>query len=628
MDDTLDEVIINSASTINRLEQLVQERCWESVLAHLQTKQGCEDARKRNSNTGELLYHDLAFYYHAPFHIIEALVKAYPEGILEPDTSRNQIRYPIETAVAGTKDETANMVFNLFVETNPKCLDNCAVSFIYAAFQECDTEVLKLMIQTNPNFLYKKDSKYSKFGLPIHGACSMGMCQKIDILLTFDPSQAQLVDEDSKMLPLHRACLPFDMDSIFNIETFKRLIEAFPQAAKEKDVKGRLPLHYACDAALYRPDNQNFVSELLKIYPQAAHIRDNRKNLPLHCMQQHFAYGEDSFDLRIEKQLIVLIETYPDALLHSNGENQLVLGSLAKSRCPLHQVWHIAGSLCTHAFICVTCKSLQPLYHMSFDLPALVENFMDCPLDCTTNESDMQDGELAGIILYYTFEALSQANHGLDSKSNLPSSDNVVRPCLPDDNNYSTFKTTLLHKLAYCSKFCAQEHMRCAVEQYALKNHHHFCQADNNGNLPLHLVCCAPTPLILVGVHNRSFGEKTEASLVETFLTPYMEAASKTNHLGKTPLDILMETNSELSELNIKSWHGVELLVNANPTEANKLFTKDKLCPFMLAAIGKQASLSCTFSMLLSFILVQNLDDLQTTKIVTRSKSKVFHRND
>jgi len=107
-----------------------------------------------------------------------------------------------------------------------------------------------------------------------------------------------------------------------------------------------------------------------------------------------------------------------------------------------------------------------------------------------------------------------------------------------------------------------------------------------------------------------------------------MEAASKTNHLGKTPLDILMETNSELSELNIKSWHGVELLVNANPTEANKLFTKDKLCPFMLAAIGKQASLSCTFSMLLSFILVQNLDDLQITNIVKRSKSKVFHGNE
>ena len=100
MDNTVEEVITSPATTINRLEQLVQERCWESVLAHLQTKQGCEDARKRNSNTGELLYHDLAFYYHAPFHIIEALVKACPEGILEPLHDGNQ--YPIETAVSFT----------------------------------------------------------------------------------------------------------------------------------------------------------------------------------------------------------------------------------------------------------------------------------------------------------------------------------------------------------------------------------------------------------------------------------------------------------------------------------------------------------------------------------------------
>ena len=65
----------------------------------------------------------------------------------------------------------------------------------------------------------------------------------------------------------------------------------------------------------------------------------------------------------------------------------------------------------------------------------------------------MQDGELAGIILYYTYEALLEANHGLDSKLNLPLS---CMPCLPVDNSSSTFKTTLLHKLAYCSKFCAQ----------------------------------------------------------------------------------------------------------------------------------------------------------------------------
>ena len=77
-----------------------------------------------------------------------------------------------------------------------------------------------------------------------------------------------------------------------------------------------------------------------------------------------------------------------------------------------------------------------------------------------------------------------------------------------------------------------------------------------------------------------------------------------------------METKSLLSEFDVESWAGVELLVNANPTEANKLFTKKKIYLFMLAAIGKQANLSFTFSMLLSFVLVQNLDHLGITTII------------
>ena len=206
MDDTVDEVILSSATTINRLEQLIQERSWESVIAHLQTKQGREDARTRNSTTGALLYHNLDFYNHAPFHVIEALVKAYPEGIVEP-YSRNIISDPIETVLFFTKEETANMVFKLFVETNPKCLDNCSVRLFQEAFGRCNTEVLKLMIQANPYLLYQKDTC---IGLPIHIACSMDMCEEIDLLLSFDPSQAQMVVEDLKMLPLHLACRPID----------------------------------------------------------------------------------------------------------------------------------------------------------------------------------------------------------------------------------------------------------------------------------------------------------------------------------------------------------------------------------------------------------------------------------
>jgi len=470
------------------------------------------------------------------------------------------------------------------------------------------------MIQASPNFLYQEDSRYPSLGLPIHHACSRAMCKKIDLLLAYDPLQALLVEKDTRMLPLHLACRCTYVN--FDMETFRQLIEAYPQGAKEKDINGCLPLHYACDAAVVRPDNQDIVSELLKIYPEATQIRDKTNYLPFHYMQQNFAPVKHSFDILKEKQLVALIETYPDALLLSDRKNQLLLGTLAEFQCPVRQVWHAAGRLCTKAFICATQKCLQPLYHLSFDLPALVENLMECPLDWTKNEGEMQDGEFVGIILHYTFEALLEANHGLDSKSNLQSSCNLVIPCLPVDYNHSTVKTTLLHKLAYCSKFCAQHHLKHAVDSYVSRQRAHFFQADNNGNLPLHLVCCAPPPSILMRNYERSLTEKTRASLVKLFLTPCMKSASKSNHLGKTPLDIIMETMSELSEFNIESWGCVELLVKASPTEANKLFTKEKMYLFMLAAIGKQANLSLTFSTLLSFVEVCNLDGLRSTKIV------------
>jgi len=202
-EESVDEESINSDTTMNRLEQLVEKRCWESVLAHLQTTQGREDAMKRNSTMRRRVYFNLEFYNHAPFHVIEALVKAYPEGIVEP-FRRNITADPIETVLWCTNDKTRNMVFKLFFETNPKCFDNCSVRFFHEAFRKCDTEVLKLMIQANPKFLYHRNTDGRlEFCLPLHIACSRDLCEKIDLLLTFDPLLARLVDQKSKMLALH-----------------------------------------------------------------------------------------------------------------------------------------------------------------------------------------------------------------------------------------------------------------------------------------------------------------------------------------------------------------------------------------------------------------------------------------
>jgi len=226
---------------------------------------------------------------------------------------------------------------------------------------------------------------------------------------------------------------------------------------------------------------------------------------------------------------------------------------------------------------------------------------------------DIQDGELLDITLYYTYEALLEANYGSDTKSNLPSSLNVVMPSKPVENKHATATTTLLHKFAYCSKFCHQHNVEAVVDIYDLcesMQEHHFLLADQNGNLPLHLVCCAPSPRTLLEVYDKTSRETHTTGLVESFLTPCKDAASKTNNLGKTPLDLLMENQSELSKAYVGSRCDVELLVNANPIEAYKTFTKEKMYPFMLSAIGEQANLSCTYSTLVIFISFHNLNDL------------------
>ena len=111
---------------------------------------------------------------------------------------------------------------------------------------------------------------------------------------------------------------------------------------------------------------------------------------------------------------------------------------------------------------------MQTLYHMLFELPALVKKFTEIPLDWTKNEGDMQDGELAGIILYYTFEAFLQATKGLVIKTisnHVPFCHHLVMHYKSLNNKNFTGNLTLLHKLAYCSKFSDPIHLMHLIKK-------------------------------------------------------------------------------------------------------------------------------------------------------------------
>jgi len=57
--------------------------------------------------------------------------------------------------------------------------------------------------------------------------------------------------------------------------------------------------------AFFRPDNQNFVSELLKIYPEATQLRNKQEYLTLHYVHYLLFHHKDSFNVCIEKELII-----------------------------------------------------------------------------------------------------------------------------------------------------------------------------------------------------------------------------------------------------------------------------------------------------------------------------------
>ena len=152
MDDTVDEVSINSATTINRLECLVQESDWESVLAHLETRQGREDARMRNSTTGKLLYHILEFYNHTPFHVIEALVKAYPDHSFICTTPKS--KQPLYHMSSKLPALVANFIECPLDWTKNECkmqMESLLVSFYTILLKHCCRQIMDLIVTQIPH---------------------------------------------------------------------------------------------------------------------------------------------------------------------------------------------------------------------------------------------------------------------------------------------------------------------------------------------------------------------------------------------------------------------------------------------------------------------------------------------
>ena len=101
---------------------------------------------------------------------------------------------------------------------------------------------------------------------------SLDDAEKVKAILQANPQAAAEKDVDGR-LPLHWVA-----EQAAPVEVVKVLLEANPQAAAEKDRFGCLPLHLAAEAGA----PEEVARVLLEAHPQAATEKDNDGCLPHH----------------------------------------------------------------------------------------------------------------------------------------------------------------------------------------------------------------------------------------------------------------------------------------------------------------------------------------------------------
>ncbi|KAL7471143.1 hypothetical protein ACHAXS_011443 [Conticribra weissflogii] len=136
-------------------------------------------------------------------------------------------------------------------------------------------------LQSTPADASTPWSSKPKSLLPIHLACQHGApLSVIKALFAAHPAAVTTRSEPNGLLPLH--CLFL----VNNPQTFAPpspavlsfLLEANPDAARQSDRNGKLPLHHACQSIGITEDN---FTALLSTYPEAAYARDYDGKFPV-----------------------------------------------------------------------------------------------------------------------------------------------------------------------------------------------------------------------------------------------------------------------------------------------------------------------------------------------------------
>jgi len=179
---------------------------------------------------------------------------------------------PIDIALKSAPLVLFNEMINAWPESGMFALQK----FLYQDDDDTELEWCKidLCLQAAAK---KQEKKYLPLHLILELSSSPALVRRV---LAVCPDMIEKEDEAMR-LPLHVAVSRFKDE---NYGVTLEILEAFPFAAKHKDIFGRLPLH----VALTSKAHVSVVSALLKVYPESGVQECERKsNIPLHMALEY-----------------------------------------------------------------------------------------------------------------------------------------------------------------------------------------------------------------------------------------------------------------------------------------------------------------------------------------------------
>eukprot|EP00956_Cyclotella_meneghiniana_P032135 scaffold86992_cov70-Cyclotella_meneghiniana.AAC.1 len=372
--------------------------------------------------------------------------------------------------------------------------------------EHCPNAVVKFLTDSNFDVL-SCICRGCYEGLPLHYYLSRRQNVDIEIVKYMVEKYSDalsLVGDSISYTPLH---VLLDNENVGTmLDIVKYLVESEPMSLRRIDssFKQQFPVHTACK-------NQSITKEIIQYlvdkWPDALHVRSNEGDTPLHlfCGRCHMISNNDAIEI-----LELILEAYPDGTLqakhngfypiHSaaNNKNMSVefIEILINARPESYRLVDESGDSPFHrACLCGHIDIVKYLYRLYPDSIRAIGSDNELPLHSACWNKNPE-------VLKYMFGLYPEAIH-LRSSSGLP-----IHVTLMSDN--------------------VGEHTKEIIEFLVLHDPDCVSKANNDGCLPLHLLCG----------YDLSYGAALLFDL-------YPDAILVRDDRGRLPIDVTQEENEE-----------------------------------------------------------------------------------